>query len=246
MSSKIAVERICEFCEKKFLAKTTHTRYCSPRCNNLGYKKLKRDSKIHKSNEDTQQKELLSSPGLSLQNKDVLTVSDAAIYLSVSRRTIYTWLNEGKLKGKRISNRKVLFLKSHLISFLGDVEEYTAPVAREKIEVTHYTYKEIIQKYDVSLSWLYIIVERQAIRKTKRSGIIYLAKQDIDEYFKDYESDLQNIKEWYTTDELIEKYNLTRDTIYSRCKIYKIPKKREGRYVKISKKHFDDLFIINL
>lgn len=38
MSSNIKVERICEWCGKKFIAQTTVTRFCSKRCAEHSYK----------------------------------------------------------------------------------------------------------------------------------------------------------------------------------------------------------------
>jgi len=53
MSTNITVERICEYCGKIFLAKTTVTKYCSLNCNRRHYKQKIRNVKISASNEQT-------------------------------------------------------------------------------------------------------------------------------------------------------------------------------------------------
>ena len=45
MSSNIKVERICEWCGKKFIAQTTVTRFCSKRCAEHSYKERLRQRK---------------------------------------------------------------------------------------------------------------------------------------------------------------------------------------------------------
>lgn len=38
MSSNIFVNRVCQWCGKEFVARTTTTNYCSHRCSGLAYK----------------------------------------------------------------------------------------------------------------------------------------------------------------------------------------------------------------
>jgi len=44
----------------------------------------------------------------------------------------------------------------------------------------------------------------------------------------------------------MQKYNLTRDSLYHYIKYHKIPKIKEGRYIKISKPELDKLFEIKI
>jgi len=53
MSSNIKIQRICQYCKQEFTAKTTVTKYCSLKCNQRAYKKLKRSEKIKQSNTET-------------------------------------------------------------------------------------------------------------------------------------------------------------------------------------------------
>lgn len=246
MSSNIQIDRICEFCGKTFSAKTTKTRFCGTSCTGKFYKQKKRLEKIGASEDETKLTRAKQSGIDDLKNKEVFSVSDAAKYLSVSRPTIYTWLKEGKLKGKRVSNRKVLITRKNIDGFLDVNQSYEDPIKNEVSINELYTYEEIRKKYNVSLSWLYLIIEKQKIPRRKRSGIVYLPKAPIDQYFADYEKDIINIKAWYSIQEVVDEYGLTRDSIYGKCNTYGIPKKKDGRHVLISKKHFDELYKVEL
>ena len=53
MSSNIRINRICQFCNEEFVAKTTVTKYCGDNCAKKAYKQRMRLKKLEKSDEDT-------------------------------------------------------------------------------------------------------------------------------------------------------------------------------------------------
>ena len=53
MSSNIKVQRICQYCEQEFTARTTVTKYCSDVCAKRSYKTRKRLEKVKRSNAET-------------------------------------------------------------------------------------------------------------------------------------------------------------------------------------------------
>jgi excisionase family DNA binding protein len=243
MSSNIEIQRICEHCGNEFTAKTTKTRYCSLKCNNTAYKQKRRQARIEHSHSETAQRK--EKTVTNIKDKEVLNISEAAFYLGVSRPTIYNWLNNGVINGKRMSNRKVLILKSDLIGLFEQNQAYEKPSPTERKPITDfYTIKEVQYKFKISESWIYNILKENNIPKTRIGGKTHLSKKHIDNYFKKKRDDVSNITEWYTVSEIQEKYNLTRDQIYWRAHDNNIPKQRIGRNVKISKQHFDELFIL--
>ena len=72
MSSKIEVQRICQYCEQEFTARTTVTKYCSLKCSQKAYKARKRAEKIERSNTDTTR--IKSQSIEQLKSKEFLTV----------------------------------------------------------------------------------------------------------------------------------------------------------------------------
>ena len=243
MSSNIEIQRICEHCGNEFTAKTTKTRYCSLKCNSAAYKQKRRQAKIERSQSETAQKKERAITNI--KDKEVLNISETAVYLGVSRPTIYNWLNNGVINGKRMSNRKVLVLKSDLIGLFEQNQAYEKPSLTERKPITDfYTIKEVQDKFKIGESWVYNIINENNIPKTRIGGKTHLSKKHIDNYFKKKRDDVSNITEWYTVTEIQEKYNLTRDQVYWRAHDNNIPKQRIGRNVKISKQHFDELFVL--
>jgi excisionase family DNA binding protein len=247
MSSNITIQRICEYCGKEFTAQKSSTRYCSTKCNSAAYKQNKRQAKINQSNIDTQKTKNNTTHKYSLpiKDKDTLTVTETALYLGVSRQTIYNWLNGGIIKGKRMTNRKVLFLKDDLLSIFRQNKAYERPTPTELKPITDfYTFQEIQDKFNIGQTWAFKIVRENIMPKTKIGGKTHISKKHIDNYFKKKKDDVSNISEWYTVNEAMEKYNLSRDAVYSRVSENVIPKMRKGKFVLISKLHFDELFIL--
>jgi excisionase family DNA binding protein len=176
----------------------------------------------------------------------VLTISDTALFLSVSRQTIYNWLNSGLIKGKRISNRKVLFLKNDILAFLESNTAYKKPKSNNKPITEFYTIKEIQEKYGIANTYCYRIIKEHKIPKTYNLGKTLVSKEHIDNFFKKKDRKLANISEWYSVKEIMDKFGLSRDQIYNRLSAFAVPRKRVGKFVKISKKHFDDIHYIKI
>ena len=245
MTSTIKIKRFCEHCGDEFEAKTTVTRFCSKSCNGAALKQKQRLTKIDKSNIETQKQKQNNQDISYLESKEVLSIKDAATYLDVSRQTIYNWLNNGIIVGKRMTNRKVFILKSDLLTLFESNQVYEKPKAIERKTITEfYTIQEIKDKFNVGNTWVFNIIKKNKIPKTQCHGKTQVSKKHIDKYFEAKDKDISNISEWYSVQELIDKYGLSKDQVYTRINRFAIPRKKEGKYSRISKKHFDEHHII--
>ena len=57
-----------------------------------------------------------------MQLNDLLTTNDVLKILNVTKRTLYTWMNSGKFpKNKKVSARKVYWIRSEIQSWLNNV-----------------------------------------------------------------------------------------------------------------------------
>ena len=110
MSSNIRVQRICQYCGNEFTAKTTVTKYCSDNCAKRAYKLRKKNEKIGKSEVETQA--IIAKPILAIQEKDFLSLEEAAKLLGVSRTTLYRMRRDGALSFATIGKKKVIARKS--------------------------------------------------------------------------------------------------------------------------------------
>jgi excisionase family DNA binding protein len=115
MSSNITITRKCQYCDTTFEAKTLYTRYCSKTCNSRDYKNQIRENRIAvatlKKSPMQVVKEQLNIE--EIPNKPYMSISEAASYLGVSKRTIERLISSGKLKVVRLL-RRVLIEKETL------------------------------------------------------------------------------------------------------------------------------------
>lgn len=220
------------------MAQTTVTRFCSKRCSEHSYKERMRQKKMALSNMETSQCNLDRKS----KDKDFLTPTETAQYLGVGRTYIYDCINRGKIKVTRIG-RKTLISKADIQSMF----DFLSPKESEPVEVTEkkgksisefYTRAEIREKYGVKDSWIYKVVAENNVPKTILRGKAYFSKSHIDRLFSARKEN-QAITEWYSVEDIQEKYGMTLSAIYSLVSKIGIPKRKEGPKVYYSKYHFD-------
>ena len=238
MSSNIKIERICEWCGNRFMAQTTVTRFCSKRCSEHSYKERMRQKKMALSNMETSQCNLDRKS----KDKDFLTPTETAQYLGVGRTYIYDCINRGKIKVTRIG-RKTLISKADIQSmfdFLSpkEVETKEATEKKGKSISDFYTRAEIREKFGVKDSWIYKVVAENNVPKTILRGKAYFSKSHIDRLFSARKENPE-ITEWYSVEDIQEKYGMTLSAIYTLVSKIGIPKRKEGPKVYYSKYHFD-------
>lgn len=238
MSSNIKIERICEWCGNRFMAQTTVTRFCSKRCSEHSYKERMRQKKMALSNQET----IKYNPDRKSRDKDFLTPTDTAQYLGVGRTYIYDCINRGKIKVTRIG-RKTLISKTDIqamFDFLSPKESESVEAAEKKAKSISdfYTRSEIREKFGVKDSWIYKVVAENNVPKTILRGKAYFSKSHIDRLFSARKENPE-ITEWYSVEDIQNKYGMTLSAIYSLVSKIGIPKRKEGPKVYYSKYHFD-------
>lgn len=236
MSSNIKVERICEWCGKKFTAQTTVTRFCSKRCAEHSYKERLRQKKLAVSNQETAQ------TNFKRRDKDYLTPTQAADLLGIGRMSIYRYIRNGKIKVVRFE-RKTLISKADIqamFDFLTpkETEQTESAEKKSKSISDFYTRADIREKYGVKDSWIYKVVAENNVPKTILRGKAYFSKSHIDRLFSARKENLE-ITEWYSVEDIQSKYGMTLSAIYSLVSKIGIPKHKEGQKVYYSKYHFD-------
>src|SRR5450755_246473 len=124
MSTNIRVKRKCEYCRKEFTAKTIRTRYCSHQCNSRAYKKIKSEEKVKQAKRVYRIKPPipLSNRNVSwdytqVQSKQLLTINEACVLLSITQVTIRRWLKEGIITCGRIGKKHPI-QREHLNNLL--------------------------------------------------------------------------------------------------------------------------------
>lgn len=111
MSSNIEIRKICEYCGKEFIARTTVTRFCSHRCASRSYKQRKKENKIFNATVKSNSSKLLSRNPLNLEvikQKDFLSIQEAHTLLGLSERTFYRLMKSGTIRATKLGNRTII------------------------------------------------------------------------------------------------------------------------------------------
>jgi excisionase family DNA binding protein len=234
------IQKVCEYCGNTFLAQKATTRYCSHVCNSRDYKKNKKEAILMQIEEETQ-KEIEERIIQPLREKEIFNVAEAALFLGVSRQTVYNMIHAGVIKAAQITERLSLIRKKDIEAIFDNAEPYKARPARTRIPISEvYTVAEIKEKYKVNESWVFIVAKKHNFPRILKRGKTYFSRKHVDAYFAQKAPNLQ-ITEWYSVDEIKEKYNMTTNAVYTFVSENTIPKKKEGRSVYYSKTDVDRL-----
>ena len=234
MSSNIEIQKKCKWCGQIFIARKTSTNYCSHKCNNAAYKERIRQERIA-----TYQKEIsINTEETSIENKEFYTPPEVAKLLGISRASIYRYMAENIIKAVQFKGKTLVRRKDIKLLF-ENAAEYKKRIPIEKAPITDfYTTSEVKGKYHVNESWIFVIAKKHNIPRTFNRGKTYWSKKQIDAYFAKKVPD-PDITEWYSTQEMQEKFGMTLSAIYTFAHKNAIPKKKEGIMVYYSKKHVD-------
>lgn len=133
---------------------------------------------------------------------------------------------------KTIQRGKTLWSKQHIDRFFAK----SAP--KEDIS-EWYTVAEIQERYGMTLSAIYNLVSKERIPKMKIGCEARYSKRHFD-IAKG--TALPEKPEYYSMQEAMEKFGMTRDQLYHYVRTYNIPRVKRGKYTYISKQELDNLF----
>ena len=236
-TSSIRITKICQWCGVEFVAQKVSTKYCSHRCANLAYKQAVRDKRVKQAEAETLSIKL-EKPIENVKDKEYLSFAQAGKLLGLSRQAVYNMVKAGNLKASKISSR-LSFIRRVDIDAMLENRPYKTLHPKDTVPITDfYTTAEIKEKYGVKESWIYEIAKEHNIPRTFNRGKTYWSKKHIDSYFAKKAPDA-SITEWYSVAELQEKFGMTLSAIYTFVYKNVIPKRKEGKMVYYSKKHFD-------
>ena len=236
-TSSIRITKICQWCGVEFVAQKVSTKYCSHRCANLAYKQAVRDKRVKQAEAETRSIKL-EKPIENVKDKEYLSFAQAGKLLGLSRQAVYNMVKAGNLKASKISSR-LSFIKRTDIDAMLENRPYKTLHPKDTVPITDfYTTAEIKEKFGVKESWIYEIAKEHNIPRTFNRGRTYWSKKHIDSYFAKKAPDA-SITEWYSVAELQKKFGMTLSAIYTFVYKNVIPKRKEGKMVYYSKKHFD-------
>ncbi len=164
--------------------------------------------------------------------------AQAAKLMGVTRQYIYKLVKESKLRASRISGKKSLIRRAD-IELMMKTKPYERIMPKEDFDITeYYTAEEIAEKYKVNAKWVWTYTRQHKVPKVRIRQFNYYSKKHIDAAFAKYKTD-DALTEWYTPEEIEEKYGMTRVAIRSHVYRNNIPSKKEHGQIFYSKLHFD-------
>jgi len=219
--------RICAWCGKQFRPEVGRQIYCSPDCRHSSANSRRRKKRFIKSAEHTDRhnRSLLAK-------KLHYSITEAAIFLGVSRPTIYAKIKAGELHAIRIGPRTIRIPADELQ--ISSKRKPDTPVTIED----PITKDEAIKEFGISETWFYRTIKKKDVISRKAGPTIYYSKSELSPLFKREIYD--DITEWYSAEELAEQFGLSRKYINDFARTHKIPRKREGQKLFISKKNWDN------
>lgn len=237
MSSNITITRKCLECGSHFTAKTTVTKFCSSKCNSRNYKKRKRNEKVLKA--DKTFIDSVRTDYKLLETKPFLKVRELSILLNVSRSTIYNLINNGTIPIIKVGSRTLISRQDldHIFTSHQSIKtEQPKPII-----TSYYTSSEAQFQFSISYNWLYQLIRRHNIPFTYHGSLLIISKPHLDNLMQRRSKERKNIRQWSSVADLMEEYKLSRDQVYNRTRKHGVPKKKSGKHVFISKKHFDEI-----
>lgn len=173
-----------------------------------------------------------------LERQEYFTFSQAARLMGVSRQYVYKLVKGDKLRASRLSSRMSLIRRSD-IELMLKTKPYESIKPKDDVDITeYYTAEQIAEKYKVNTKWVWTYTREHDVPKVKIRQFNYYGKKHIDAAFAKYEVD-SDLTEWYTPEEIQEKYGMTRVAIRSQVYRDNIPSKKEHGQIYYSKLHFD-------
>ncbi len=240
-TSKIRIVKICERCGMEFLAQKQSTRFCSHQCSRMAYKDAKRLERKRNTEARvrTHVQEIVQSE---IGDKELLTFREAAALLGITKQAMYALVARGSIIAYKITSRLSRIRKTDIDKMLESNPYISSPLRSKKQRepiTEFYTTKEVLEKFSISNSWLFTVAKRQNIPKVTQHGKTYWSKKHCDMIFGKKDTSVEEITEWYSVAEIQEIFGMTLPAIYCLVSKVGIPKKKEGKEVRYSKKHFD-------
>ena len=178
------------------------------------------------------------TPRSAVEGQDFLSFAQVAKLMGVTRQYIYKLVKENKLRASRLSEKKS-FIRKADIELMLKSKPYERIMPKEDLDITeYYTAEQIAEKYKVNPKWVWTYTREHNIPKVKIRQFNYYSKKHIDAAFAKYKVD-NDLTEWYTPEEIQEKYGMTRVAIRSQVYRNNIPSKKEHGQIFYSKLHFD-------
>ena len=180
-AAKFEIVRKCKVCGEPFKAKTIESRYCSPRCSKIAWKRNK-DEELRMQKLDEVVKKMPKS-------KDYITVPEAYALFGISKETLYRLIRKGVISSVNVGERQTRVSKEELLKLYPLRKKALAkpkPIAKlYSLEPKDcYTIGEISKKFHLEDSTVYLHIRKYSIPTRQIGNFVYVPKKEIDNLYK--------------------------------------------------------------
>lgn len=228
----------CEYCGMKFIAHSFNARFCSKSCMDKAYKNRIRDERFREYNSKEEDAEIRKIEE-ELKGKIFLSPSDAAKLIGVSRATLYRYLATGVFRCLQMGG-KTLIRRSDIEKAFEQAPDYRKrrnPRGRKPTS-EYYTTAQIMEKYHVGKKCVMGRCKKYQVAKFYQGRNVFWSKADVEKYFADL-LEVFNREEYYSTEEIMEKFGMKRGAVLTFVMRHRIPRVGHDKQTFYSKIHID-------
>ena len=231
------IKKRCQWCGEPFIAHKMTTLYCSKLCIDRAYKaKEKEKIKEEKLNELSSTFPIVESIG----QKPFMTPREAAKLLGIGKTTMYRYMAQGIIKVFRTPARTIV-RRSDLEALFDNAPAYVKRVNKKhKVDSETYTMRDIMEKYNITKKCAMRRIDKYDIPKIYEGRNVSYSKALVDKYFAELADEI-NMDDYYTPDQMMNKFNMSRSAVVSYALRHKIPRINRHHQVYYSKIHVDSL-----
>lgn len=243
-TSKIRIKKTCQWCGKEFEAQKTTTQFCSKRCSEHAYKERKRQErkKITETHDSIVSHESKLS---NLSDLEYLSVAEVAQILNVTSRAVYNLIYRGTIKAYRLSSQWAVIKRADIDAMIEARPYERKPKATAlandengKPVTEFYTTNEIMEKFRVSNSWVFVQGKAHNIPKVYHRGKTLWSKTHCDRVFA-AKPEAPKEEDWISYSDVRAEYNLTHDQLHNYVKYHGLRRKKVGKYTYILRSEID-------
>lgn len=156
------------------------------------------------------------------------TIDEIREKYEVSTSWIYKVGKEKNIP-KIVKRGKTYWSKTHIDKFI------ISNKADESI-TEWYSVSDLMEKFNMTQSAVYSFIYERNIPKKKVKNEVFYSKKHVD--IAKGIAEPEKV-EYYSMQEAMDKFHMTRDQLYYYVKTFNVPKIKEGKYTKIAKKELD-------
>ena len=226
----------CPVCGKVFDTTYPQQIYCSQSC--------KGRMKVMKERFDYSPSSLAENAMDCNPVRKVLRVDDACQYLSISKSTLYRFVENGYLSMYKLCD--VVYFKVEELDNMFTTKNEMSTVDLLRCSKKYLSISEIAEKYGLKNSRVYKVLKDNKMHHIVSNKMYLYNSDEVETLFShllpDEEETTDNRLNWTTADELAVKYKRDRNFIYHFTASHHIPTSRVGRNVFYSSEHFAKSF----